>query len=62
MIWLIFLIFMSNFFVINNCRPEVMHNVRLRYQQEQIYTYSGIVLIAMNPFAKMNIYSPEIMR
>jgi myosin-5 len=36
--------------------------VRIRYLQEVIYTYSGLVLIAMNPFRKMNIYTPEIMR
>lgn len=40
----------------------MLHNVRLRYSQEQIYTYSGIVLIAMNPFARLNIYSSDIMR
>lgn len=42
--------------------PAVLHNVRLRYVQEQIYTYSGIVLIAMNPFQRLAVYSPEIMR
>ncbi|KAI8848017.1 P-loop containing nucleoside triphosphate hydrolase protein [Chytridium lagenaria] len=42
--------------------PAVLHNVRLRYLQEQIYTYSGIVLIAMNPFQRLALYSPEIMR
>ncbi|KAI8847709.1 P-loop containing nucleoside triphosphate hydrolase protein [Chytridium lagenaria] len=42
--------------------PAVLHNIRLRYQQEQIYTYSGIVLIAMNPFARLALYSQEIMR
>jgi myosin-5 len=40
----------------------VLHSVKIRYQQEIIYTYSGLVLIAMNPFRKMNIYAPEIMR
>ncbi|KAJ3327689.1 Myosin type-2 heavy chain 1 [Blyttiomyces sp. JEL0837] len=42
--------------------PAVLHNVRLRYLQEQIYTYSGIVLIAMNPFQRLALYSPDIMR
>ena len=42
--------------------PGVLYNIQLRYQQEQIYTYSGIVLIAMNPFRRMNIYTAEIMR
>jgi myosin V len=39
-----------------------LHSVRIRYLQEIIYTYSGLVLIAMNPFKRMNIYTPEIMR
>lgn len=34
----------------------------MRYSQETIYTYSGLVLIAMNPFRRLNIYTPEIMR
>ncbi|KAJ3135563.1 Myosin type-2 heavy chain 1 [Physocladia obscura] len=42
--------------------PAVLHNVKLRYSQQQIYTYSGIVLIAMNPFAKLDLYSPDVMR
>ncbi|KAJ3275583.1 Myosin type-2 heavy chain 1 [Terramyces sp. JEL0728] len=40
----------------------VLHSVRIRYLQEIIYTYSGLVLIAMNPFRRMNIYTAEIMR
>ncbi|KAJ3117103.1 Myosin type-2 heavy chain 1 [Phlyctochytrium bullatum] len=42
--------------------PAVLHNIRLRYLQESIYTYSGIVLIAMNPFARLALYSQDIMR
>ena len=42
--------------------PAVLHNVRLRYAQQLIYTYSGIVLIAMNPFQKMSLYTPDVMR
>ncbi|KAJ3289168.1 Myosin type-2 heavy chain 1 [Borealophlyctis nickersoniae] len=42
--------------------PAVLHNIRLRYAQENIYTYSGIVLIAMNPFQRLAIYGTDIMR
>ncbi|TPX56763.1 hypothetical protein PhCBS80983_g04287 [Powellomyces hirtus] len=42
--------------------PAVLHNIKLRYLQQNIYTYSGIVLIAMNPFAKVPLYGPDIMR
>ncbi|KAI9209768.1 P-loop containing nucleoside triphosphate hydrolase protein [Polychytrium aggregatum] len=40
----------------------VLHGIKTRYLQEQIYTYSGIVLIAMNPFQRLSLYSPDIMR
>ncbi|KAI8826621.1 P-loop containing nucleoside triphosphate hydrolase protein [Fimicolochytrium jonesii] len=42
--------------------PAVLHNIRLRYLQQNIYTYSGIVLIAMNPFAKVPLYGQDVMR
>ncbi|KAJ1568712.1 Myosin type-2 heavy chain 1 [Cladochytrium tenue] len=32
------------------------------HDNKNIYTYSGIVLIAMNPFERLDLYSPEIMR
>lgn len=31
-----------------------------RYGREQIYTYVGDILIAVNPFHKMDIYSPQV--
>ena len=38
---------------------SVLHTILNRYQQRTIYTYSGIVLIAVNPFFDLNLYSPE---
>jgi myosin V len=40
----------------------VLHTIRNRYAQHSIYTYSGIVLIAMNPFQRVTLYSPEIIQ
>ncbi|KAL8952633.1 MAG: hypothetical protein Q9222_001472 [Ikaeria aurantiellina] len=34
--------------------PAVLQAIKLRYSQKEIYTYSGIVLIATNPFAKVD--------
>lgn len=34
--------------------PAVLQAIRLRYSQKEIYTYSGIVLIATNPFARVD--------
>ncbi|KAJ2392518.1 Myosin type-2 heavy chain 1, partial [Coemansia sp. RSA 2603] len=39
----------------------VLHNLRRRYEQRQIYTYSGVVLVALNPFAAVDAYSGEWM-
>ncbi|KAI9319339.1 P-loop containing nucleoside triphosphate hydrolase protein [Dichotomocladium elegans] len=42
--------------------PSVLHTIRTRYGQRQIYTYSGIVLIAANPFARVSLYEPDIIQ
>ncbi|KAI9502568.1 P-loop containing nucleoside triphosphate hydrolase protein, partial [Coemansia spiralis] len=41
--------------------PAVLYNLKRRYEQKEIYTYSGVVLVAMNPFHPMPLYSPEYM-
>lgn len=43
--------------------PAVLHAIRTRYAQLNIYTFSGIVLIATNPFDRVdNLYTPEIIQ
>lgn len=43
--------------------PAVLHAIKLRYSQLNIYTYSGIVLIATNPFQKIDqLYSQDIIQ
>ncbi|KHJ33963.1 putative myosin class v myosin [Erysiphe necator] len=43
--------------------PAVLQAIRLRYLQKEIYTYSGIVLIATNPFARLDsIYVPGMVQ
>ncbi|KAH8829695.1 myosin 5 [Flagelloscypha sp. PMI_526] len=42
--------------------PSVLHTIRNRYGQHSIYTYSGIVLIAVNPFQRVTLYGPEIIQ
>ncbi|KAJ1728994.1 Myosin type-2 heavy chain 1 [Coemansia biformis] len=39
--------------------PAVLHNLQVRYGQHNIYTYSGIVLVALNPFARVPLYSQD---
>lgn len=41
----------------------VLQAIKLRYSQKEIYTYSGIVLIATNPFAKVDsLYVPGMVQ
>ncbi|ODQ52439.1 hypothetical protein SAICODRAFT_128837 [Saitoella complicata NRRL Y-17804] len=42
--------------------PAVLHTIKTRYSQLSIYTYSGIVLIAANPFAPVSLYGQEIVQ
>ncbi|KAJ2808638.1 Myosin type-2 heavy chain 1, partial [Coemansia guatemalensis] len=39
--------------------PAVLHNLQVRYGMHNIYTYSGIVLVALNPFARVGLYSQD---
>eukprot|EP00002_Diphylleia_rotans_P012413 TRINITY_DN2428_c0_g1_i1.p1 TRINITY_DN2428_c0_g1~~TRINITY_DN2428_c0_g1_i1.p1 ORF type:complete len:1093 (+),score=254.33 TRINITY_DN2428_c0_g1_i1:94-3372(+) len=41
---------------------EISSNLRLRHQHGIIYTYIGPVLISVNPFRNLDIYSDEILR
>lgn len=41
--------------------PAILHALRLRYDANIIYTSTGPILIAVNPFKPMNLYSPETM-
>lgn len=42
---------------------SVLQAIKLRYAQKEIYTYSGIVLIATNPFARVDsLYVPQMVQ
>ncbi|CAG8495632.1 7285_t:CDS:10 [Ambispora gerdemannii] len=42
--------------------PAVLHTIKTRYLQRNIYTYSGIVLIATNPFQAVTLYSQDVVQ
>eukprot|EP00959_Pyramimonas_sp_CCMP1952_P197777 4136217-Pyramimonas_sp.AAC.1 len=42
--------------------PGVLHNIDVRYELDEIYTYTGSILIAVNPFHKLpHLYGPHMM-
>ena len=42
--------------------PAILHALRLRYNEDIIYTSTGPILIAVNPFKSMPIYSEAVMK
>lgn len=40
--------------------PSVLHNIKSRYSESLIYTYSGLFLLALNPYRRLGIYSDEM--
>uniref|UniRef100_A0A7N0RAB1 Uncharacterized protein n=1 Tax=Kalanchoe fedtschenkoi TaxID=63787 RepID=A0A7N0RAB1_KALFE len=42
--------------------PGIMHNLAVRYEQNIIYTYTGNILIAVNPFQRLPpLYDTDVM-
>ena len=42
--------------------PNLLHNVAVRYRSDHIYTYTGTVLLAMNPYKLLpRLYEEETM-
>ncbi|KAI5957802.1 MYO1 [Candida theae] len=42
--------------------PSVVYNLYLRYMDDLIYTYSGLFLVAINPYKSLPIYDDSMVR
>lgn len=40
----------------------MLHTILHRYSLRQVYTYSGIVLVAVNPFSSLSVYESSIVQ
>ena len=40
--------------------PSILNSIQIRYFQNKIYTYTGKILISINPFTNLGIYNKEI--
>ena len=52
----------DNCYLIHISESTILANMKLRYSQKAIYTYTGSILIAVNPFENLPIYSQELMK
>lgn len=41
--------------------PSLLHNVRVRYAQQDIHTYTAHILVVINPYQRLSIYDAVTM-
>ena len=41
--------------------PNILHSVRVRYWKHHVYSYTGPILIAVNPWRRVNIYEQAVL-
>jgi myosin-5 len=52
----------SDFLTLPNLdEPNILHSLRVRYWQGHFYSYTGPILIAVNPWKRIDIYNVKIL-
>jgi myosin heavy subunit len=52
----------DNMIQLNNLNePLILHNLRERFKRDKIYTNISSILVAVNPFKMLSIYTPEVL-
>jgi len=41
-------------------QESIVHQLKRRYEQNMIYTYIGDILLALNPFQNLGMYSEQV--
>ena len=41
--------------------PSILHVLELRFARDRIYTYSGRILLSINPFQDLPLYTPTVL-
>jgi myosin heavy subunit len=41
--------------------PNILHSLRVRYWQGHVYSYTGPILIAVNPWKRVDIYNAKVL-
>ncbi|KAL0266058.1 UNVERIFIED_CONTAM: hypothetical protein PYX00_011775 [Menopon gallinae] len=41
---------------------SVLHTLKKRYDAKEIYSYSGLFLVAINPYQNLHIYGPKVIK
>lgn len=41
---------------------SLLWNLKVRYEKSQIYTYTGSILVAVNPYKMFDIYNAQVIR